>query len=65
VVSAEDIFKDFETTGLDAEDAKHITLSAVITKPEPGINDFTVQFRVWDKKGPREVRGKYYFSLKK
>jgi hypothetical protein len=64
VVSADDIFKEQELTGLEAKDTKVITLSAIITQADPGINDFEVQFRVWDKKGIGEVKGKYYFSLK-
>lgn len=65
VVSADDIFKEQEVTGLDAEDTKVVSLSAIITQADPGVNNFEVQFRVWDKKGSGEVRGKYYFSLKK
>ena len=65
VVSADDIFKDQEVTGMDARDTKEISLSAVITEADPGLNNFEVQFRVWDKKSNGEVKGKYYFSLKK
>ena len=65
VVSADDIFKEYETTGLDPEDAKFIKLSAVITQVDPGVDDFVVNFRLWDKKGSGEVKGKYKFSLKK
>lgn len=65
VVSADDIFKDYEATGLDAEDAKVVSLSAVITEPGTETDEFSVQFRVWDKKGKGEVKGKYKFSLKK
>ncbi|MBL7701427.1 MAG: hypothetical protein JNM14_04215 [Ferruginibacter sp.] len=64
VVSADDIFKDYELKGLDAKDAKVVSLSAVITQADPGVNNFEVQFRVWDKKSAAEVKGKYYFSLK-
>ncbi len=64
VVSADDIFKADEITGLDADDAKQVSLSALITQADPGINDFEVQFRVWDKKSNGEVKGKYKFSLK-
>ena len=65
IVSADDIFKEQELTGLDPEDTKVISLSAIITQADPGIDNFEVQFRVWDKKGTGEVKGKYYFSLKK
>lgn len=63
VVSADDIFKDYDLTGLDAKDTKVISLSAVITQADPDVNKFEVQFRVWDKKSSAEVKGKYYFSL--
>jgi len=65
VVSADDIFKEQELTGIDVEDTKDISLSAMITEADPGLNDFEVQFRVWDKKSKGEVKGKYSFSLKK
>ena len=65
VINADDIFADYGITGLDPVDAKLISLSAVITQADPGVNDFTVQFRVWDKKGSGEVKGKYKFSLAK
>lgn len=64
VVSADDIFKEQELTGLAAKDTKVITLSAIITRADPGVNDFEVQFRVWDKRSMGEVKGKYKFSLK-
>ncbi|MEO6252716.1 MAG: hypothetical protein ABIO79_05395 [Ferruginibacter sp.] len=64
VVNADDIFKDYEITGVDAADAKVITLSALITEAKAGVEDFVVQFRVWDKKGSGEVKGKYKFKIK-
>jgi hypothetical protein len=63
VVSADDIFKDDETTGLDANDTKVVSLAATITQADRE-NNFEVQFRVWDKKSSAEVKGKYHFSLK-
>ena len=63
IVDAVDIFKDYETTGVSAEDAKLITLSAIITESKPGIDNFEVKFRIWDKKGKGEVKGKYKFKL--
>jgi hypothetical protein len=65
LVDADDIFKDEEVTGMKAEETEVISLSAVITQADPGIEDFLVQFRVWDKKGKGEIKGKYKFSLKK
>lgn len=65
IVDAADIFKDYETTGLPADKAHLINLSALITEVDPGIENFVVQFKVWDKKGKGEVKGKYKFSIKK
>lgn len=65
VVDAADIFKEQEITGLNATDAKVVSLSAVIRQADPGVENFIVQFRVWDKKGKGEIKGKYKFSLKK
>ncbi|MBK7559041.1 MAG: hypothetical protein IPI54_12680 [Chitinophagaceae bacterium] len=64
VVNADDIFKDYEVTGVDMEDAKFISLSAVIKQADPGLDEFVVKFRVWDKKGSGEIRGKYNFKIK-
>ena len=65
VLDAADIFKDYETTGLDADDAKLITISALIKNVVPGSENFVVQFRVWDKKGAGEIKGKYKFNIRK
>ena len=65
VVSADDVFKNQEVIGMNARDTKEISLSVVITEADPGLNNFEVQFRVWDKKSNGEVKGKYYFSIKK
>ena len=63
VLDTDDMFKDYSETGVDAEDAKVLSLSAVITQANSGVDDFVVQFRVWDKKGNGEVKGKYKFKL--
>ncbi len=65
IVDAEDVFKDYEVTGISAKDAGVISLSAVITQADTGVEDFIVRFRVWDKKGTGEIKGKYKFSIKK
>jgi hypothetical protein len=64
IVDAEDIFKDYEASGIDAVDAGLISLSAVITQNEDDIENFVVKFRVWDKKGKGEVKGQYKFRIK-
>ncbi len=65
IVNADDIFKEYEIAGVSAKDAALITLSAVISEASEGSKDFIVQFRVWDKKGSGEVKGKYKFSIEK
>jgi hypothetical protein len=65
VVDAADIFKEQEKTGLDAFDAKVVSLSAVIRQAEPGVDHFVVRFRVWDKKANSEIKGNYKFILRK
>jgi hypothetical protein len=64
LVDAADIFKDYETAGLPADKADVVSLSAIITKADPGIDHFVVQFRVWDKKGGGEIKGKYMFKIR-
>ena len=57
VLDEKDLFASMET-GVAAEDAKLITLSAVITGLDKLHDYFLVTFRVWDKKGTAEVTGK-------
>ena len=64
VLDAPDLLSDYDQTGLPADIAKLINLTAIIDKVEPGFEDFTVQFRVWDKKGTGEVKGSYVFTVK-
>jgi hypothetical protein len=65
VVDAADIFKEQEITGLNATDAKMVSLSAVIRQADTGIDYFVVQFRVWDKRSNGEIKGKYKFRVRK
>ena len=64
IVDAADIFKDYDSTGLPADKAHLISLSALISKANPGVDNFVVKFRVWDKRGTGEVKGSYKFSIK-
>lgn len=57
-----DLFASY-TDGVDAKDAKHITLSAVITRLDKLYDYFLVEFRVWDKKGGGELSGSYKLYL--
>jgi hypothetical protein len=63
VLNAADLFKDNTLTGFDPNDTKYIQLDAVITKNDPSISYYKVDFRVWDKKGDAEVKGSYKFYI--
>jgi hypothetical protein len=63
VLNATDFFKDNTLTGFDPNDAKCIQLDALITKNDPSISYYKVDFRVWDKKGDAEVKGSYKFYI--
>lgn len=64
VLDADDLFKNYETDGLPADIAKILNVSAVITKKNSdGNNDFDVSFKIWDRKGPGVVKGKYKLHI--
>lgn len=64
LASVDDIFKDSEITGIPADQAKYVWLNAVVTKKHENINNYNVEFRIWDKKGTGVINGKYNFKLK-
>ncbi len=61
IVDAADLFTDYTETGIDPEDAKVISLSAVITQETGKSKYYEVTFRVWDKAGDGEITGSYKF----
>jgi hypothetical protein len=63
VLDAQDLFSNLDEQGLESKAAYNINLSAFIESAEPGYEEFTVKFKVWDKKGNGEVRGKYKFKI--
>ena len=65
VLSAADLFSDYDESGVSPTDAKYIRLNAVITKSDVKVDYYLVTFRVWDKKGTAEINGNYKFYLKK
>ena len=65
IVDATDIFSEYDGTGLPADKAGAITLSARITQVDPGVENFIVKFRVWDKRGNGEIKGTYKFRIRK
>ena len=63
ILDTDDLFGAYPE-GVDAKDAKYITLSAVITRLDELYDHFLVEFRVWDKKGGGDVTGSYKLYLK-
>jgi hypothetical protein len=63
ILNAADLFKDNTLTGFDPNDTKYIQLDAVITKSDPSVSYYKVDFRVWDKKGDAEIKGSYKFYI--
>jgi len=48
--------------GFPASKTKILNLSAIITQADSGLEDFTVNFRVWYKTANAEVKGKHKFK---
>ncbi len=48
-----------------AEDAKYISLKAIITSITGDIKSFNINFRVWDKSNGNNITGSYTFKIKK
>jgi hypothetical protein len=63
ILDAPDLFSDYEKEGLDVAVAKNINLSAVIDSFEPGVDVFTVKYKIWDKRGKGMVKGSYKFKV--
>lgn len=64
IVEADDLFKDYSVSGIDAQEAKLIKLSAIIQDEGSGSKYYLVNFRVWDKYGDAEITGHYRFYIK-
>lgn len=64
VLDEADLFKDYTESGVSSTDAEVLSVLASITRKEPGIDDYKVQFRMWDKKGSGEVTGSFKFKVK-
>ena len=64
ILDEPDLFKDYSVTGLSAKDAGLISVAAIITQKVPGVNNYKVQFHIWDKKGSGEVTGSFKFKVK-
>jgi len=64
VLDEKDLFAEYDSTGVAAEDASYITLSANITKIDKLYDYFVVKFKVWDKVGSGYVDGSFKFTIK-
>ncbi|MEO5893634.1 MAG: hypothetical protein ABIQ31_25495 [Ferruginibacter sp.] len=64
ILNSEELFATFDTTGVAPEDARYVTLNAVITEMKDKKNHVIVNFRVWDKKGTAEIMGSYKLYIK-
>jgi hypothetical protein len=64
LLDEKDVFAEYES-GVNATDAKAIGLSVTIPPPPKGaVNEYNVEFRVWDKKGTGYVEGSYTLHSK-
>lgn len=59
ILDEADLFSNYTATGMKADDAKFVRLSAIVTGNISSNPYYTVSFRVWDKKGDGEVTGSY------
>jgi hypothetical protein len=64
ILQSEDLFKAYDETGVSPEDAKYITLKAIITAMNDKKKYVVVTFRVWDKKSTAEITGSYKLFIK-
>lgn len=64
VLKADDLFTAYTAGGVDAKDGKYISLKAVITQIDDKQMEITVNFRIWDKKGPSNITGSYKLHIK-
>lgn len=62
ILNEDDLFASLEDAS--AEDARYITLNAVITSMTKKISYFIVSFRVWDKDGPGRITGSYRLKIR-
>jgi hypothetical protein len=64
VLKSDDLFSAYDETGVSPEDARYITLKAIITQLKDKRKYVIVTFRVWDKKGTAEITGSYKLFIK-
>lgn len=61
LLDEKDLFENAYSDGISAEDARFLSLSAIIklTREINPLTTFNVSFRVWDKKGDGLLQGRY------
>lgn len=64
VLKVDDLFEAYTETGVNPEDARYITLKAVITKIDDKKKHAIIFFKVWDKKGTSTITGNYKLFIK-
>jgi hypothetical protein len=64
ILESEDLFKAYDETGVSPDDARYITLKAIITAMNDKRKYVIVTFRVWDKKSTAEITGSYKLFIK-
>jgi hypothetical protein len=63
VLEEPDMFLSY-ADGVSPEDAKIISIRAVVTRMDKKFDFFVVSFRVWDKKGNGVITGNYKLRVK-
>jgi hypothetical protein len=64
VLKSDDLFAAYTEAGVSPEDARYITLKAIITKMDDKKKHAIVTFKVWDKKGTSTITGNYKLFIK-
>jgi hypothetical protein len=60
----EDYFKKYELTGVSTKDAKSLKFNLRVGKPMTKDSSYRFLFRLWDKKGKKELKGNIELLVK-
>lgn len=63
LLDAKDLFAEYDESGVSAEDAKVVSISASVSEKTPGVDNYKVEFKVWDKRGKGMITGKFKFRV--
>jgi hypothetical protein len=65
ILESGDVFKAYDSVGVNAMDAKYIILKAIVTEINFRKYDVDISFKVWDKKNAdNEINGSYKLYIK-